>query len=128
MKRDRWVLGDAGQQDAVGQQYNDLANDILAIYSNDFVNAWRAENGLGPIAASQIESSRYNSLDGRLSKSIQWDRRRIELIAQCFNVLGTNNLGGVGSTQVTNALSASFGRILTALPRQQGEIAVRFVF
>jgi hypothetical protein len=92
------------------------------------VNAWRAENGLGPIAESQIESSRYNSLDVRLSKSIQWDRRRIELIAQCFNVLGTNNLGGVGSTQVTNALSASFGRILTALPRQQGEIAVRFVF
>ena len=42
MKRDRWVLGDAGQQAAVGQQYNDLAGDLLNIYSNDFVTAWRA--------------------------------------------------------------------------------------
>ena len=41
MKRDRWVLGDAGQQEAVGQQYNDLASDLLNIYSNDFVVAWR---------------------------------------------------------------------------------------
>jgi hypothetical protein len=92
------------------------------------VNAWRAQNGLGPIAASQIDSSRYNSVDVRLSKSIPWRRHKLELIAQVFNVLGTNNLGGVGSTQVTNALSASFGRILTAQPRQQGEIAARIVF
>jgi type VI secretion system protein ImpL len=41
MKRDRWVLGDAGQQEAVGQQYNELANDLLDVYSNDFVNTWR---------------------------------------------------------------------------------------
>jgi type VI secretion system protein ImpL len=41
MKRDRWVLGSAGEQDAVGQQYNSLANDLLGIYSNDFITAWR---------------------------------------------------------------------------------------
>jgi type VI secretion system protein ImpL len=41
MKRDRWVLGEAGQQAAVGQQYDALASDLLNIYSNDFVNAWR---------------------------------------------------------------------------------------
>ena len=41
MKRDRWVLGDAGQQAAIDQQYDDLAGDLLELYSNDFVTAWR---------------------------------------------------------------------------------------
>ena len=51
------------------------------------------------------------------------------MIGQVFNVLGIDNLGGVGSTYVTNALSSdSFGRILTAQPRQQAELAVRFVW
>ena len=41
MKRERWVLGDAGQQSAVDQQYDNLAGDLLSIYSNDFVTTWR---------------------------------------------------------------------------------------
>lgn len=41
MKRDRWVLGDAGQQDAVDQQYNELAGNLLDIYGNEFTLAWR---------------------------------------------------------------------------------------
>ncbi len=43
MNRERWVLGEAGQQAVVGQQYDALANDLLNIYSNDFVTTWRAE-------------------------------------------------------------------------------------
>lgn len=49
------------------------------------------------------------------------------LIPHVFNLLGTDNLlasQGAGSW-VTNALSDSFGRILTALPRQQAELAAR---
>ena len=38
MKRERWVLGDAGQQSAIDQQYDNLAGDLLNIYSNDFVD------------------------------------------------------------------------------------------
>lgn len=45
MKNERWVLGDAGQQTAVGQQYDALAGDLLDVYSNDFVTAWRAALG-----------------------------------------------------------------------------------
>ncbi|MGY4311933.1 type VI secretion system protein ImpL [Bradyrhizobium sp. JR3.5] len=45
MKRERWVLGDAGQQSAIDQQYDNLAGDLLSIYSNDFVTAWRAALG-----------------------------------------------------------------------------------
>src|SRR3954453_15117564 len=45
MKRERWVLGDAGQQSAINQQYDNLAGDLLSIYSNDFVTTWRTALG-----------------------------------------------------------------------------------
>src|SRR4051812_2091285 len=45
MKRERWVLGDAGQQSAIDQQYDGLVGDLLNIYSNEFVTTWRAALG-----------------------------------------------------------------------------------
>ena len=92
------------------------------------VNAWRAVNGLGPVAADQIDTNRFNRFDVRVSKALPFGTRRLEFIAQVFNIFGTDNLGGVGTGWVTNALSDSFGRILSAQPRQQGELAIRFVF
>jgi hypothetical protein len=56
--------------------------------------------------------------------------RKLEVIGQVFNLFGTNNLiasGGVGS-YVTNALSDSFGKILTAGNRQQAEVALRYAW
>ncbi len=118
--------GDGVNNDYVPGTGNDQGNRALNLAA---VNAWRAQNGVGPISASQIQSSRFNSLDVRLSKTFSFgDRFRLSLIGQVFNVLGTNNLGGVGTAQVTNALSSSFGEILTAQPRQQGELAARLVF
>jgi len=93
------------------------------------VNAWRATNGLGPVAADQIDGNRFNRVDVRISKAlVLGGTQRVEFIGQVFNVFGTDNLGGVGTGWVTNALSDSFGRIQTAQPRQQAELAVRFVF
>jgi hypothetical protein len=92
----------------------------------ELVNAWRATNGLGSVSADQIDNNRYNRLDVRGSKSFPLaGTRKLELIGQVFNVLGTDNLLPVGGGWVTNALSASFGRILSAQPRQQAELAVR---
>jgi hypothetical protein len=96
------------------------------------VNAWRALNGLGPIAATQIDTNNYNSVDLRLSKSFALgaSRKKVEVVGQVFNVFGTTNLlasGGSGAW-VDNALSDSFGRILTAFNRQQGEVAIRFAW
>jgi hypothetical protein len=117
---------DGVNNDYVPGTTNDEGNRDLNLAA---VNAWRAKNGLGPIPASQIQSSRFNSLDIRLSKTFVFGERfKLSLIGQVFNALGTNNLGGVGTTQVTNALSSSFGEILTAQPRQQGELAARIVF
>ncbi len=92
------------------------------------VNAWRAQNARGPISADQIDRNGYNRFDIRGSKTINFGgNRRLELIGQIFNLFGTDNLGAWAAAQVGNALSDSFGRILTAQPRQQAEIAVRFL-
>jgi Carboxypeptidase regulatory-like domain/TonB dependent receptor len=94
------------------------------------VNAWRAQRGLSPIPASQIDSSRFNSIDVRASKQVPLSSGwKAEVIVQVFNVLNTKNLlAPFTSPQVTNALSDSFGRILTAQPGTQAELAVRLVW
>jgi hypothetical protein len=99
------------------------------------INAWRATKGLAAIPASQIQTNKYNQLDARISKDFVFHERfRLQVIGQLFNVFGTDNYGGVGTTQVTNAStgsatsSGSFGTFTAALPRQQGELAVRFLF
>jgi hypothetical protein len=51
--------------------------------------------------------------------------QKIEVIAQVFNLLGHDNLGGIGASFVSNALSDTFGRQVEAQPRQQAEVAMR---
>lgn len=99
------------------------------------VNAYRATLNLAPIPAGQIDRNAYNALDLRANKAFSLGgRRRIELIAQVFNVLGTDNLaasGGVGGQAgvapgwVLNARSDAFGRINQAYNNRQAELAVR---
>lgn len=93
----------------------------------DDVNAYRQANGLAPVPASQIESSRINIMDLRVSKAIRFGDRKLDLIVQAFNVFNTKNLQAqFGSGRVGNALSATtFGRILSARPASQVEIAAR---
>ena len=42
IKRDRWVLGAAGDQPALADQYNNLPDELLALYSKDFIATWQA--------------------------------------------------------------------------------------
>jgi hypothetical protein len=101
------------------------------------VNAFRAAtkdathpNGYAPLTDSQFDTNGINRMDVRVSKSFPLSgSRKLELIAQVFNLLGHDNLiylGGLGWQE--NALSSSFGKIQTSQPRQQGEVAVRVVF
>jgi outer membrane receptor protein involved in Fe transport len=96
----------------------------------DAVNAWRASRGLGAISESQIDSSRVSIVDLRLSKRIALPRRTaVELAAQMFNALNTKNLQDqYGGGRVATATSNSFGRIQTARPGRQAELAVRFIW
>lgn len=119
--------GDGAVTDYVPGTTNDQGNRGNASFLSA-VNAYRATRGLAAIPESQIDSNRYNRMDIRISKAIPLGgNRKVELIGQVFNLLGTTNLlasGGAG-TWVTNAGSASFGRILQALPSRQAEVAVR---
>jgi hypothetical protein len=91
------------------------------------VNAYRAENGLAPVTEDQIESSRVNIVDLRASKAIRLPgERKLDLIVQAFNLFNTKNLQAqFGTGRVNNALSPSFGRILSARPATQVELAAR---
>jgi type VI secretion system protein ImpL len=40
VKRDRWVLGAAGEQAALAAQYDNLPDALLELYTSDFIPAW----------------------------------------------------------------------------------------
>jgi hypothetical protein len=86
-------------------------------------------DGRTPISPEQLDTNEYNRFDVRASKAIGvGGSRQVEFIAQVFNLFGKDNLGGIDSGWTQNALSNSFGRISSALPRQEAELAVRFRF
>jgi hypothetical protein len=91
------------------------------------VNAYRQSRGRAPIPESAIGSSRINIVDLRVSKAIRFGGdRKLDLIAQAFNLFNTKNLQAqFGSGRQGNALSPSFGQILSARPATQVELAAR---
>jgi hypothetical protein len=92
------------------------------------VNAYRASlaTPLAPLLASQIDSSRFNSFDLKLTRAFALhEHGKVEVIGQAFNLFGVTNLTG-GNTG--SASSVNFGRILGASNLQQAELAARFVF
>ena len=118
--------GDGANTDFVPGTHKGQGNRDLDL---NLVNRWRASRGFGPIAASQISKNDYNRVDARVSKAFSLSgKRRFEVIGQVFNLFGRDNLGGIGSSFQTNALSDSFGQLLTAQNRQQAEIALRMTF
>lgn len=94
------------------------------------VNAYRAASGLPPIADSAIDSSALSVADMRVSKSIRLQgTMKLELLLQVFNFMNTRNLQDqYGGGRVNNALSTNFGRIFTARPMAQGEVAAKLVW
>jgi Carboxypeptidase regulatory-like domain/TonB dependent receptor len=95
------------------------------------VNAYRATLGMAPVSASQIQSSRFNSFDLKLSRAFfVREQRKLELIGQAFNLFGVTNLGADANHTINTgaANSPSFGQILAAGNLQQAELAARFVF
>jgi len=62
MKDDRWVLGQAGEQAALGQQYDNLANDLLDLYGNEFVAAWRSALSKLRMKKLLADKPRYQTL------------------------------------------------------------------
>jgi type VI secretion system protein ImpL len=56
VKKERWVLGPAGEQTAVSAQYDTLGQNLLDLYTRDFIAAWRDALGklqLRPLTADK---------------------------------------------------------------------------
>ncbi|WP_269582312.1 type VI secretion system membrane subunit TssM [Roseibium sp. Sym1] len=45
LERDKWVFGEVGEVDAFADQYQSLPGEVLALYTEDFIEAW--ETALG---------------------------------------------------------------------------------
>jgi len=118
--------GAAGTDYVPGTTRNMGNRDTAAMLTA--VNAWRVQNGRAPIAEDSLHTNEYNKFDVRASKSIALGGRRLEFIAQVFNLFGRDNLGAIEQGWQENALSDSFGRILSVQERQQAELALRFTF
>ncbi len=79
--------------------------------SLNIVNAWRATKSLAPIPLSQIQTNKYDQLDLRISKEFALGERfKVQAIGQLFNVFGTDNYGGIGTTQVTKCFLTGSAR------------------
>jgi hypothetical protein len=91
------------------------------------VNVYRLANGLTAVSADAIDSSRINIVDVRASKSVSiGGERKLQVLAQVFNLFNTKNLQAqYGGGRIGNARSAPFGKIQTARPGAQAELAVK---
>jgi hypothetical protein len=113
--------GDGTTQYVTGTSRNQGNRDL----SLAAVNAYRATLGLP--AVSSVKGNLYNSFDIHLSKAFfVKEQRRLEVIAQCFNAFGSQNLAALN--YVTSAASTSFGNITAGSNLQQAELAARFSF
>ena len=93
---------------------------------------WRRSTRIARAATSRrfrhrrsTRTSSTASICGRASRSRSAPSRRVELVAQVFNLLNRTNLLAAWQT---NALSPAFGTITSAANKRQAELAVRFLF
>jgi type VI secretion system protein ImpL len=62
ISKERWVLGALADQSSVAEQYRTLPNDLLALYTNDFITTWRAALGKLQIRRLTADKPRYLAL------------------------------------------------------------------
>ena len=62
VKRERWVLGAAGEQAALAAQYDDLPDALLELYTNDFISTWTEALGKLRLKALTADKPRYLAL------------------------------------------------------------------
>lgn len=96
----------------------------------ELVNAWRTVRNLRPLPDGQIQSSNFNRVDVRVSRSFNLpNTHSVEVMVQVLNLFGRDNLvGGTGGNFVNSALSNSYGQYTVAGPRQEAEVGIRYRF
>ncbi|MGH9482732.1 MAG: hypothetical protein ACRD1L_11650, partial [Terriglobales bacterium] len=77
------------------------------------------------VDASMLANGRANTLDLRAARTFNLgETRRLDVIGQVFNILGTYNYTGI----TTNLSSLAWGQATGAGPLQQAELALHFTF
>jgi type VI secretion system protein ImpL len=56
LRDERWVLGELGEQTALSAQYDSLTDDLLDLYTRDFVQAWR--DALGKLRMKKLTADK----------------------------------------------------------------------
>ncbi|WP_406858305.1 type VI secretion system membrane subunit TssM [Alsobacter sp. KACC 23698] len=62
INKERWVLGEFGEQSSVADQYKTLPNDLLALYGKEFVATWRAVLARITVRRLTADKPRYLAL------------------------------------------------------------------
>jgi type VI secretion system protein ImpL len=62
IKKESWVLGSIAEQSTVVEQYARLPNDLLDLYSKDFVAAWRSALSKLQLKRLTADKPRYTTL------------------------------------------------------------------
>jgi type VI secretion system protein ImpL len=67
IKRERWVLGQKAEQSTLAAQYDNLPDQLLALYARDFVAAWRQALGRVRLRKLLVDKPQYITLSALAS-------------------------------------------------------------
>jgi type VI secretion system protein ImpL len=81
IQQDRWVLGTAGGQELMSAQYANLPDDLLVLYSHDFIAAWQEALGKLRLRKLTADKPRYLGLSA-ISSPTSPLKQLIESIVQ----------------------------------------------
>ncbi len=62
IEKEKWVLGNLAEQSSVAEQYKTLPNDLLNLYSKEYVESWRAAFAKMQIKRLTADKPRYLAL------------------------------------------------------------------
>jgi type VI secretion system protein ImpL len=69
LQRDNWVLGDAGKLGAITSQFDNLTRDLLTLYNQDFVAAWKLALEKLRMRPLNVGKPRYDALNAAASST-----------------------------------------------------------
>ena len=103
-------------------------NNLQDKFVHELKDIYDAEHQFLKGQEEMLQKATDQNLQNMITQHIDQSRQQIRNLDQVFNLLGRDNLGGIQQTWTESALSDSFGRLLSVLPRQQAELAVRFTW
>jgi type VI secretion system protein ImpL len=105
IKQDRWVLGPAGGQEVLSAQYANLWDDLLILYSRDFIAAWQQALGKLQLRKLTADKPRYLGLSA-ISAPTSPLKQLVESIVQETSLTRERPANAPGSAPAAQANAA----------------------